>query len=495
VICMAQSVIVIGGGIGGLTAGALLAKVGYDVTVLEASREWGGCAGKFKRGPYTFAVGATLGMGFENGGIHDRILRFLDISVKSLLLEKVMYIHMPDQTFIFHRNRNQHVTELQKVFPSYGSNLRAFYQDVYDIASEIRKLMKPLPVLPPTTFKEWFMLFRSLSITSPRLLPYFNQTLSTLLHKHGLADVADFVHLIDAQIIDSMQATNETCSLLLGCLALDIYHEGAFYVEGGLFQVAYSLAQCITEHNGNTKLGRKVVAVEKTEEGWTVRDHRGDMYKAQHVICNVPIGNLQQFLAPTIMSKLPSSFHNKVTTMQWGAFTLYLAIKEEVILPHTPLFQQVLTGKGMSEGEHLFLSLSHPDDRKRAPSGTRTLTVSTHIDLSKWETKDAYDKRKSYMTEKMLENIQCVFPQLHEGIIKIITGAPRAWERFAGRAGVGGFPQSTKHALFQSVSHRTGIPGLWLCGDTIFPGAGTIGVSVSGYHVFRSITNNKYQLP
>lgn len=44
---MHKQVVVIGGGIGGLTAGALLAKHDYEVTVLEASREWGGCAGKF----------------------------------------------------------------------------------------------------------------------------------------------------------------------------------------------------------------------------------------------------------------------------------------------------------------------------------------------------------------------------------------------------------------------------------------------------------------
>ncbi|MET1030675.1 FAD-dependent oxidoreductase [Domibacillus tundrae] len=34
--------LIIGGGIGGLTAAALLAKTGHDVTLLEASLEWGG---------------------------------------------------------------------------------------------------------------------------------------------------------------------------------------------------------------------------------------------------------------------------------------------------------------------------------------------------------------------------------------------------------------------------------------------------------------------
>lgn len=37
---------IIGGGIAGLTTGALASKIGHDVTVYESSREWGGCAGK-----------------------------------------------------------------------------------------------------------------------------------------------------------------------------------------------------------------------------------------------------------------------------------------------------------------------------------------------------------------------------------------------------------------------------------------------------------------
>jgi len=70
---MNKSVLVIGAGIGGLTPASLLAKDGANVTLLEASSELGGCAGKFKRHNYVFPVGATLGMGLEPGGIHERV--------------------------------------------------------------------------------------------------------------------------------------------------------------------------------------------------------------------------------------------------------------------------------------------------------------------------------------------------------------------------------------------------------------------------------------
>ena len=64
---------VIGAGIGGLTAAALLARRGYQVTVYDQALEPGGCASTFSRRGFTFDVGATQVAGLEVGGIHQRI--------------------------------------------------------------------------------------------------------------------------------------------------------------------------------------------------------------------------------------------------------------------------------------------------------------------------------------------------------------------------------------------------------------------------------------
>ena len=53
-----DNISIIGAGLGGLTAGALLAKDGYKVTVLEQHNIVGGCATTFKRkGGFTCEVG------------------------------------------------------------------------------------------------------------------------------------------------------------------------------------------------------------------------------------------------------------------------------------------------------------------------------------------------------------------------------------------------------------------------------------------------------
>jgi phytoene dehydrogenase-like protein len=75
-----DQVVVVGAGIGGLTAGALLAKSGLDVTVLEAHVYHGGCAGTFYHHGFRFDAGATLAAGFEPGGGMARLGQVLGIT-------------------------------------------------------------------------------------------------------------------------------------------------------------------------------------------------------------------------------------------------------------------------------------------------------------------------------------------------------------------------------------------------------------------------------
>lgn len=70
---MAKRVVVIGGGIGGLTTAALLAQRGYCVQLFEQAAQLGGCASTFQRRGFTFDVGATQVAGLEPGGIHAEI--------------------------------------------------------------------------------------------------------------------------------------------------------------------------------------------------------------------------------------------------------------------------------------------------------------------------------------------------------------------------------------------------------------------------------------
>lgn len=109
---------------------------------------------------------------------------------------------------------------------------------------------------------------------------------------------------------------------------------------------------------------------------------------------------------------------------------------------------------------------------------------------------EKYKTNKLQLESKIIEKTKIAFPTIENQIILQLSGTPKTWERFTHRPEgmVGGFPQTTRDSLFYTLSHRSPLKNAWMCGDSIFPGAGTIGASISGYHVFRSITNYNIQL-
>ena len=91
----APHLVVVGAGVGGLTAAALLLKVGWRVTVLEAQAYAGGCAGSFPYQGYRFDAGATLAGGFQEGGPHARLAEDLGLSWDLLPVDPAWVVHLP----------------------------------------------------------------------------------------------------------------------------------------------------------------------------------------------------------------------------------------------------------------------------------------------------------------------------------------------------------------------------------------------------------------
>lgn len=479
---------VIGGGISGLTVGALAGQAGHEVVVFEASREWGGCAGKFKRGDYLFPAGATLGMGFERGGIHHRVLERLGETVDVRLLEEVMHVEMDDRRIVYYQSKDQLLGELSHHFPEARDEIHSFYHEMWSDYETLRPLMERLPALPFRTRHDLRYALKGISINQWKLLPKMYRTLGETLRAYGLNDTP-FERFVNGVLLDSLQTEAKNASHVLAAVALSIYHEGAYYVDGGLYQLAHALERAVTKYGGETRLGREIRTVERIADGWLLTDRRGRMDIVDTVVSAIPLEGTVNLLSGEVERSFRRQYHRFLQREQWGTFSLYIVLPEAVC-DGKPLFQQIYH-EALPTG-HAFVSMSERHDSLRTSQPKRTVTVSTHIDLSEWngwKDRNVYEKLETEWTERLLHVMKRAFPEWDGSQELVLPGGPGAWVKYTKRphGAVGGYAQTPSQALFHAASYRTDLPQFFVCGDTVFPGAGTIGAMTSGIHVARAL--------
>ena len=332
---------IIGGGIAGLTTGALASRIGHDVTVYESSREWGGCAGKFERGDYRFPAGATLGMGFEPGGLHERVLSYLGETIDVRPLPEVMQIHLDGKTIRYHQDRNRFLAELEATFPELAPQIRAFSNEVWADFETIRPLFETLPALPFRTVRDATDAIRAFRPAQLQAFRKLYRPLGTTLSHHRLNGTT-FEQVIDGILLDSLQTGAREASHLLAAVALSIYHEGAFYVDGGLYTLAHALERSIRQADGTTLLGRQIVKIEQVADGWLLTDRRGRLDLVDVVVSAIPLEATAQLVTGQAARQFQRQYGRQLERTQWGTFSLYITLPEAAVsythltLPTTP---------------------------------------------------------------------------------------------------------------------------------------------------------------
>jgi C-3',4' desaturase CrtD len=489
--------VVVGAGIAGATAAALLADAGWRVVVLERDAHAGGCAASFEDAGYGFAVGATVGMGLEPGGVVRRVYDRLGMTPRYVPVDPAIRVHVGDRVVDLHREREAWLAEVARAFPGDDAAKRAFWSEVGVLARGLAHASKRFPVLPLATLDDVVDTARA---AHPSLLPValrLNATVADLLRRHG---VEDPVHraFVDGQLVDAMQTTADDCAAPNGALALDVYRAGAQYVAGGLRALADDLLGALARRGGEVRFATRArrLLVDGAGRIAGVATRTGEL-RAPVVVAAVPLANVAELLGASV----PTRLHRRAAAQrgrQWGAFTLYLGVDERALPEDVRPFLQVtgIADDGgptpVHDGGNLLVSVSPPWDRARAPAGKRAVTVSTHVATAPWlelaADADGYAAAKTAFTERLLDRVEVALPDVRRGIEVLHAGTPRTFERYTRRAdgAVGGLPQTLAHANFAAPSHRTDLPGLFLAGDTVFPGQGTLGVAISGHNAARS---------
>jgi C-3',4' desaturase CrtD len=498
-------VVVVGAGIGGLTTGALLARAGLEVTVLEAHIYAGGCAATFYHKGYRFDAGATLAAGFYPGGPMDLLGRATGIDQWPVhAADPAMVVHLPGGQAVARRAGDARWAEVLEAFP--GSE--PFWRWQEATADAMWDLALRLPSWPPRSAGE----VRQLAAAGLGWLAADVRRLQPSLAVDALRPMAARLRaageglrlFVDAQLLISAQTTSAHANALYGAAALDLPRRGVAHVEGGMGILAALLVDAVRRGGGRVEFRQEAtrIVVEGTGQGRpvAVETKKGASFPADVVVVNLPPWNAAALLAeraPRRLARLATRPRD-----MWGAFVVYVAFDAGLVPDTFPLHHQVVlgtppnphspgaSGVAQGEGNTLFLSLSPAWDIGRAPAGQRVVTLSTHSLLGPWwdlhaDDRSAYDARKEAYMERIWQAAEVAMPGLRQAARLVLPGTPVTFQRFTRRAWgwVGGFPQTD---LWRAWSPRLA-PGLWLVGDSIFPGQSIPAVALGGMRVASDI--------
>ncbi len=488
-----KRVVVIGAGIGGLTAAAVLARAGLEVTVLEAQTYPGGCAATFYHQDYRFDAGATLAGGFYPGGPMDLLARAAGVSSWSgCPAEPAIRVHLPGGLTIDRWGDERRHAARQAAF---GNRADPFWRWQEHAAEALWDLALRLPDWPPQSPRQWTRLFDKglnwLKDDPPgRLYPglLFDALRPVSAH---LLEASDQLRLfVDAQLIISAQATSRSANALYGAAALDLPRRGVVHLTGGMGAIAEKLASSLRRYKGQIVYRQRVTKIEfHRGRPSAVLTQRGEVFPADWVIANTPPENLNTLLQEsfTRIEKGPAA-----EPEDWGAFMIYLGADTAAVPPDQPLHNQFIAARPLGEGNSIFLSISPGWDETRAPVGKRAITISTHTRLQPWwdlfaADRPAYETRKQAYAKQLLTRAEQILPSLREAAELVLPGTPVTFQRFTERqrGWVGGYPQTS---LMRHRGPRVSA-GLWMVGDSIFPGQSTAAVALGGLRVARSVLN------
>lgn len=484
-------VVVVGAGVGGLASAAVLSRLGYDVTVLEAHIYPGGCAGTFFHQGYHFDAGATLAGGFYPGGPMDILGQLVGIANWPIYpYQPALQVHMPDGSIVNRWGDDRRFAEHRSAFGKDSDKFFSWQERTADVMWRFALMIPPWPPQDPKQVlgllnkgalwmgSEWRSVFPSVFLDAFQPLG---------VHLRNMPE--NLRIFIDGQLLISAQATSAKTNALYGASALDLPRRGVVHLQGGMGSIADTIVKAIQKNGGRVFYRNQVTRVvfEKGNPSG-VEVKRGGYFDCDILIMNLSPWNIASLMgedAPMKLRKLPQK-----PQTGWGAFMVYLGIDGSAIPPDFPLHHQVISREPMGEGNTIFMSLSPAWDDQRAPSGHRALTISTHTKFEPWwdlydKDRTIYETRKNEYTQKILDAASRVIPLLREASTLILPGTPVTFERFTHRTWgwVGGFPQIN---LFQGWAPRLG-ERLWMVGDSIFPGQSTAAVALGGIRVANDI--------
>ena len=465
-----EKVLVIGSGIGGLSTGIILSRLGFEVTVIEKNRQPGGMMRSYARRGVQCNVGLHYLGGLDHGQILRRCFDFLGITDQLPLIR--MGVDGPVDRYLFTDNHlGIERFDVPTGFEAYEASLNAaFPTQRTQVAALMTLLRRSADQFDRLSF-----------LYSDQVTEYwFDQAepLGAIFDRIGCSPGLRAVFGLPSVLIGVPHAV---CPQFYHTMTLASYLLSAWRLKGQGATMADVCSQRLISLGGGLRTGEAVTGI-RTDEGRVkgVTLDSGETLDASIVVSTIHPKGMIELLGPDVVK---ASYRRRIlglkdTAGMMAVHALVSAERHPEIL-HNLYAIQADTNGGLRD--LIFLQLRSSD---LPGQNLLTLITSGHNELwPAWQQTRSgqrgpeYAKRKLELAQGIIERTEKIIGPFHGlQILDIFTPLTiRDWVN-SPEGSAYGVMRSTEQMLSAALLNRTSLPGLFLAGQSVLsPGIlGTI---------------------
>ncbi|MBS2018339.1 MAG: NAD(P)/FAD-dependent oxidoreductase [Deltaproteobacteria bacterium] len=497
--------LVIGAGMAGLSAAALLARSGRRVLVLEAHDVPGGYAHTFTVRQHRFCAQVHYVFACGEGETIHRLLDALGVvdRVPFVRLDPEGFDHVVvgDVRVRIPNGLGKFRERLVRRFPEHERPITRYFHEVAAVAEELDRL--------PDRLTPWAAL-RS-AHRHLRLLRYLRWTLADFYDHVGMPPLLRAI--LAGQSGDYLLPPRDV-SFLLHVALVAGYDKGAYYPKQHFFHLVETIADVVRTSPGCALLLEHEVERIEVERGKVARvtTKNGRTFTAKRYVSNVDPRRTVELTGAEGRAAFARDRARLDYEYSCGTFTLYLAVRGLDLrehgfgsfnvwhYPHADIdrmYDDQLLRHDVSN-PWLFMSTPtlHTSEPGLCPPGEQVLEIATSIDHAHYASlrrrdRREYNRAKKRIVDTVLDLVEARYvPGLRDHLTMRIAGTPATNERFC-HAPAGnsyGAALVPKYVRPGRGPFQTGLGNLWMANATAgFPSvAGAIGAGAKLYEALAA---------
>lgn len=482
---MKYDVVIIGGGLGGLSAGLKLSNEGKKVAILEKHHLIGGYSTNFRRKDkegnfYNFDV-ALHGI----GGIRKENAFNIHLGENLGILDDIEFLEKPETATIITKNGEEndipsnfedYKNYFIKRFEGEKENIERLFDFLFAVKEDMKEVARDSKRMPKyTNYLQ--------SITLDEFLREYTQN-------DDLIEEFSFLWLYYGLPQKELNASFYVLPWLS-------YHiGGTYYVRGGGGNLSEIFANKIKENGSDIFLSSEVVDVEvENDKIVCVKTKKDKIFMADKFVlaCDPKVifsmiknknENIQNYVDEM------NSFENSISLTQ-----LYLGLdvnSKDLGMTKGDYFIKVSGNQNTYEAikngdyENMDFGITCYDvlDPEFNDEGKGVITIIVGDLISNWpEYKtEEYKERKKEISDILIAKAEKVFPNIKEHIKVMELGTPHTMKRYTNNSegAVYGWAQNDTQGGFDRLAFKTCLKNTYLAGAWTHPGGGFEGAITSG---------------